>query len=65
MENQAKKVSSGQAMLILVISILVILLGIKVVKAPTAIILLFGGVITDIISTIFGIEYSNIQSDIV
>ena len=36
MENQAKKVSSGQAMLILVISILVIILGIKVVKAPTA-----------------------------
>ena len=65
MENQAKKVSSGQAMLILVISILVIILGIKVVKAPTAIILLFGGIITVIISTIFGIEYSNIQSDIV
>ena len=65
MENQAKKVSSGQAMLILVISILVIILGIKVVKAPTAIILLFGGIITVIISTIFGIEYSDIQSDIV
>ena len=32
--------------LILVISILVIILGIKVVKAPTAIILLFGGIIT-------------------
>ena len=65
METAKKRVSPSQAVLILIISILVIILGIKVVQAPTAIILLCGGVITVIIASILGIDYSDIQSDIV
>lgn len=60
-----KQVSAIQAILILIISILIIILGIKVVKAPTSITLLFGGIVTIIISLFCGIKYPDIQNDIV
>lgn len=65
MSETKKIVKPVQAMLMLVVAVAVIILGLKVVKAPTAIILLVDGVIMVTMAMLFGIQYNEIQGDIV
>ncbi len=60
-----RQVSQSQAILILALAMMNIFLGVNFIKSPTAITLLFGGVVTISMSVLFGIKYTDIQQDIV
>lgn len=64
MNEKKKIVKPWQAAIMVVIAIAIIILGLKVVKAPTAIILMFDGVVMCTLACLFGISYDDLQVDI-
>lgn len=62
--NEKKIVNPWQAATMIIMAVVIIIVGIKVVKAPTAIILLFDGVVMCTLSCWFGIKYDDLQLDI-
>ncbi|MEA4987664.1 MAG: Na+/H+ antiporter NhaC family protein [Anaerovorax sp.] len=65
MSEEKKRVIPMQALILVLVAVSIIIFGIKVVAAPTAIILLFDGVVIITLSALFGIKYSDMQADIV
>ncbi|MCG8481957.1 MAG: Na+/H+ antiporter NhaC [Clostridia bacterium] len=61
---EKKTVSSSQALIMLLVSIVVIFSGVLLVHAPTTITLLTSGFIVIILSLCFGIKWDNIQNGI-
>jgi NhaC family Na+:H+ antiporter len=63
-ESQRKIVKPWQALVMIVVAIAIIVVGLMVVKAPNAIMLLVNGVVMCILGRLFGIKYDDMQSDI-
>ncbi len=59
--SEQKKSSSLKAYVLLIVSIIVIIVGLKVIKAPTTITLLAGGTLTAAIAVIWGTKWADIQ----
>ena len=60
-----KSVTTAQAILLIVISIAVVILGLTVVKTPKPILLMVDGAIITCLAVLFGIPYKAVQTDIV
>lgn len=65
MTETKKRVSKGQALLLIFVSIAIILIGVMVVKAPKPVLLLFDGAVIATLAYCFGISYKDIQNDMV
>lgn len=65
MDNRKEEhiVTLGQAVILIFSAIGMIVVGLKVFKAPIAILLLSTGVLSTLIATLFGVQYTKIQAE--
>ncbi len=60
----SKSIGTLKAVILLILSFAIIYSGVKIVKAPSVIVLIFAGMVTITLSLIWGIKWNDIQNDI-
>jgi len=63
--EQKKQVTKGQAFLLLAVAVVMIFVGLKVVGAPTPVVLSSSGIVLIVIATFMGFRYADLQADII
>lgn len=63
--QKKKQVTTSQAFLLLIVAIAMIFIGLKVIGAPTPVVLSFSGIVLIIIAVIMGFDYASLQADII
>lgn len=63
--EQKKRVSNVQAVILLAVAIIMIFVGLKIIAAPTPVVLSVSGIVLIVIATFMGFSYADLQADII